>query len=143
MRSRTKRSSSTRSRSTCRRTWCASRAGGTEERRGGEGRRFRRVLFRSLRVQAILKREGHAEPDETLEFDPLQIDLSAHVVRVKGRGDGGASWRGGAEVQTCALPISARGGDPEARGACGAGRNARVRPAPDRPVGARGARQGQ
>lgn len=38
-----------------------------------------------LRVQAILRREGHQEPHETLQFDALQIDLSAHVVRVKGR----------------------------------------------------------
>ncbi len=38
-----------------------------------------------LRVQAILRREGHEEPHKTLQFDPLQIDVSAHVVRVKGR----------------------------------------------------------
>jgi two-component system phosphate regulon response regulator PhoB len=38
-----------------------------------------------LRVQAILRRDGNAEPEERLEFDPLQIDLSSHVVRIKGR----------------------------------------------------------
>ena len=38
-----------------------------------------------LRVQAILRREGKEETDETLTYGPLSIDLGSHVVRLEGR----------------------------------------------------------
>jgi two-component system phosphate regulon response regulator PhoB len=38
-----------------------------------------------LRVQAILRRDVRDEGEEKITFDPLVIDLAAHVVRLKGR----------------------------------------------------------
>ena len=38
-----------------------------------------------LRVQAILRRDMREEGEEKITFDPLVIDLAAHVVRLKGR----------------------------------------------------------
>lgn len=38
-----------------------------------------------LRVQAILRREGIEDPEERLIFEPLVIDLGAHIVSLKGR----------------------------------------------------------
>ncbi len=38
-----------------------------------------------LRVQAILRRDVREEGEEKITFDPLVIDLAAHVVRLKGR----------------------------------------------------------
>jgi len=38
-----------------------------------------------LRVQAILRRDARDESEEKIIFDPLVIDLAAHVVRLKGR----------------------------------------------------------
>jgi two-component system phosphate regulon response regulator PhoB len=38
-----------------------------------------------LRVQAILRREGVENPEERLIFEPLVIDLGAHIVSLKGR----------------------------------------------------------
>jgi len=38
-----------------------------------------------LRVQAILRRDGREDSEERIQFDPLVIDLTAHVVRVEGK----------------------------------------------------------
>jgi two-component system phosphate regulon response regulator PhoB len=38
-----------------------------------------------LRVQAILRRDGVADPEERLIFEPLVIDLGAHIVSLKGK----------------------------------------------------------
>ncbi|HEU4401194.1 MAG TPA: response regulator [Candidatus Polarisedimenticolia bacterium] len=38
-----------------------------------------------LRVQAILRRDDQEEIDERIVYDPLEIDLSAHSVRLKGK----------------------------------------------------------
>ena len=38
-----------------------------------------------LRVQAILRRDGVEDPEERLIFEPLVIDLGAHIVSLKGK----------------------------------------------------------
>src|SRR5262245_17709841 len=38
-----------------------------------------------LRVQAILRREGVEDPEERLIFEPLVIDLGAHIVSLRGK----------------------------------------------------------
>ena len=38
-----------------------------------------------LRVQAILRRDARDESEEKITFEPLVIDLAAHVVRLRGR----------------------------------------------------------
>ncbi len=38
-----------------------------------------------LRIQAILRREGQEDPEQRLVYDPLVIDLGAHIVRLRGK----------------------------------------------------------
>jgi two-component system phosphate regulon response regulator PhoB len=38
-----------------------------------------------LRIQARLRRDGPAEPEDRIAYEPLVIDVGSHTVRVKGR----------------------------------------------------------